>query len=593
MQIAAQGGVSDELAAAAAGQESIDSVIADSTGAALASWIATIATPPTIVVPSDMLVEATDTGGATVNFAVTAFDVGGETLTPAVDHPSGSLFPLGITTVTATATDSLGDTGITQFTVDVVDTTPPTIALPANIVVEATSGNGAYVVVPQATATDPLDPNPTVAEDQSSGIFPLGVTTLNVTATDAAGNVSQGSFTITVQDTTPPVIAVPANLVVEANTTGGAVVGLPQVTATDAVDPNPIISEDQSSGFFPLGTTTVNITATDFSGNQSSSSYTVTVQDTTPPTINTPASLVVEANTIGGAQVTLSQATATDICDPNPRVTEDHTSGFFPLGTTTVNVMAADASGNESQSSFTVTVVDTTPPVLSLPANLTVEANTTGGALVTLPTATAVDICDPNPTVTQDQSSGFFPLGTTTVDVTATDASGNAATGAYTVTVVDTTPPTLTLPANLVVEANQAGGTQVTLPQATATDIADPNPLITYDQSSGLFPIGTTTVDVMASDASGNAASGSFNVTVQDTTPPLLTTPANIVVNADSPRVRRSSNLRSPRSRRRSEPGRYSGPGVGRLPHRHDNRQRDRQRPIRRDEQYELHGYRD
>ena len=61
-------------------------------------------------------------------------------------------------------------------------------------------------------------------------------------------------------------------------------------------------------------------------------------------------------------------------------MTEDHSSGFFPLGTTTINVSASDASGNQSTSSFTVTVVHTTPPTLTLPANLTVEANTIGGA---------------------------------------------------------------------------------------------------------------------------------------------------------------------------------------------------------------------
>ena len=88
-------------------------------------------------------------------------------------------------------------------------------------------------------------------------------------------------------------------------------------------------------------------------------------------------------------------------------------------------------------------MVDTTPPVLTVPAGITVEEDTTGGADVTLPEATATDIVDPAPAVSCDQSSGFFPLGTTTVTCTATDASGNSSSGSYTVTVVDTTPPYL------------------------------------------------------------------------------------------------------------------------------------------------------
>ena len=482
--------------------------------------------------PANVVVAAAGPNGAAADFTVTAFDVGGETLTPTLNDPSGSIFPIGTTTVTASATDALGNTAQASFDVTVEDTTPPTLTLPANVVVQATSAAGAQVTVPQATATDPVDPNPTVTEDQSSGVFPLGTTVVHVMATDAAGNLSQGSFTITVQDTTPPLINTPANLVVEANTPGGAEVNLPQATATDAIDPAPAVAEDHSSGFFPLGVTAVNVTATDLAGNVSQSSFTITVVAAVPPTIDTPANLVVEANTTGGAEVILPQATATDPADPNPVVAEDHSSGFFPLGTTAVNITATDFLGNQSTSSFTVTVQDTTPPTINTPANLVVEADASGGAQVTLPQATATDTFDPNPVVSEDHSSGFFPLGTTTVNVSASDASDNQSTSSFTVTVVDTTPPTITLPANLTVEANTIGGAQVTLPTPTATDISDPDPTVTQDQSSGFFPLGTTTVDVTATDASGNAATGAYTVTVVDSTPPTLALPANIVVEA-------------------------------------------------------------
>ena len=125
---------------------------------------------------------------------------------------------------------------------------------------------------------------------------------------------------------------------------------------------------------------------------------------------------------------------------------------------TLVHVAATDASGNVSTAIYTVTVHDTTAPVLTLPANLVIEANTTRGADVTLPQATAVDVADPSPVVSEDQSSGFFALGVTTVHVTAVDASGNASTGSFTLTVKDTTPPVLVVPPNLVVQATLQGG---------------------------------------------------------------------------------------------------------------------------------------
>jgi hypothetical protein len=535
VSIVAQTQVAGDLAKAAAGQTSIDTVLANDTGAALESAIAATPTPPTVVTPMNLVVAATSAAGATVDFTTQAFDIAGETLTPTTSIASGSVFPIGVTTVSATATDSLGDTVTTTFTVTVADSTPPTLTVPASFTVEANTTGGATVTLPQATATDPVDPNPTVTEDQSSGFFPLGTTTVNVTATDSAGNVSTGTFTITVVDTTPPSLTVPTNLVVEANTTGGANVVLPPAIASDSADPNPRVAEDQASGFFPLGTTTVNVTATDASGNTTTGTFTVTVTDSTPPVINVPSNLIVEANTTGGANVVLPQATATDIADPNPTVSEDHSSGFFPLGTTTVDVTATDASGNSSTGAFTVTVMDTTAPTLTLPANLIVQANTTGGANVTLPTVTATDVADPNPTVTEDRSSGLFPLGTTAVDVTATDASGNVTTSVFTVTVVNTTPPTLTVPKNVVVEANTLGGAFVTLPAATATDVADPNPLVTYDHFSGFYPIGTTTIGVTATDSSGNTSTGDFTVTVLSDTPPTLTLPNNVVVEAAGP----------------------------------------------------------
>jgi hypothetical protein len=533
VSIVAQAQVAGDLAKAAAGTVPIDTIAANDTGAPLESAFAATATPPTLVVPMSVTAAATSPSGAQVSYTTQAYDIAGETLTPTNSIASGSSFPIGVTTVTTTATDSLGDTASATFTVTVKDSTPPTITLPANLTVEANTTGGANVTLPQATATDPVDPAPVVSEDHATGFFALGTTTVKVKATDAAGNVSTGAFTVTVVDTTPPTLSLPANLKVEANTKGGANVTLPQATATDTADPQPTVTEDKSSGFFPLGTTTIHVTASDASGNTSTGTFTVTVLDTTPPTLGVPPGLVVEANTTGGTSVTLPAVTATDVADPRPTVTEDHSSGFFPLGTTTVKVTATDASGNTSTGSFNVTVVDTTPPTLSLPKDQVVQANTTGGATVTLPAATATDVADPHPTVTADHAPGFFPLGTTPVHVTATDASGNVSTGTFTVTVINTTPPTLTLPKSLVVQANTAGGAFVTLPTATATDVADPIPLVSYDHSSGFFAMGTTTVAVTATDSSGNTSTGDFTVSVVNHTPPTLSLPVNVVVEAN------------------------------------------------------------
>ena len=84
---------------------------------------------------------------------------------------------------------------------------------------------------------------------------------------------------------------------------------------------------------------------------------------------------------------------------------------------------------------FTLTSADTTPPVLSVPANIVTNATSAAGAMVNF-VVTATDDVDPHPSVSCDHTSGStFPIGSTTVTCTATDISGNLATKSFTVVV--------------------------------------------------------------------------------------------------------------------------------------------------------------
>jgi hypothetical protein len=169
---------------------------------------------------------------------------------------------------------------------------------------------------------------------------------------------------------------------------------------------------------------------------------------------------------------------------------------------------------------FTVTKHDATPPVLSLPDSLVLEATGPAGAVATF-AATATDAVDGEVVVAYSHQPGsVFPLGTTSVTVTAVDLSGNLATGGFTVTVRDTTPPELSVPADQVLEATGPAGAVATF-AATATDLVDGSVPVVFSPASGsVFPIGVTVVQVTATDRASNARSGSFRVTVRDTTAP-------------------------------------------------------------------------
>ena len=162
--------------------------------------------------------------------------------------------------------------------------------------------------------------------------------------------------------------------------------------------------------------------------------------DTTAPVVTAPADIIVEGNTAGGYSGDIGTATATDDVDSNPTVNND-APVVFPLGATTVIWTATDDSDNSATVTQSVTVVDTTAPVVTVPADITVEGNTAGGYSGDIGTATATDDVDSNPTVNND-APVVFPLGATTVIWTATDDSDNSATATQSVTVVDTTPET-------------------------------------------------------------------------------------------------------------------------------------------------------
>jgi hypothetical protein len=108
---------------------------------------------------------------------------------------------------------------------------------------------------------------------------------------------------------------------------------------------------------------------------------------------------------------------------------------IFRLGTTPVLCSAADGSGNTGSASFTVTVRDTTAPLLTLPAPITKAATSSSGAAVSF-TASASDLVSGAVAPVCSPASGStFAVGTATVTCTATDAAGNAASGTFTVTV--------------------------------------------------------------------------------------------------------------------------------------------------------------
>jgi len=184
------------------------------------------------------------------------------------------------------------------------------------------------------------------------------------------------------------------------------------------------------------------------------------------------------------------------------------------LDAAVANSNSDNASVLLNSGSTCVTPIDSTPPTLGLPSNVTAEATGPSGAAVSY-SASATDNMDPHPSVSCSPSSGStFALGTNLVQCTATDATGNHASGGFNVTVVDTTPPKLTLPQNMTLDATSPQGALVNF-STGASDIVDLHPTVSCSPTSGsIFAIQTTVVQCVARDASHNSSQGSFSVTI-------------------------------------------------------------------------------
>lgn len=236
-------------------------------------------TPPDVHTPTGLAAEATSADGAVVHFDATASDLVDGDVQPACSTPSGSTFPLGSTLVTCTATDAHGNEGVGRFEVVVKDATAPALTLPDTIVAEATSADGAPVSY-DASATDLVDgPVGVTCSSPSGATFSLGATTVDCSATDAAGNTGTGSFEVHVLDTTAPTLQLPEFVDANATTKQGGVVTY-DVGATDMAGGDATADCAPASGsWFATGTTTVTCTATDVRGNTSEpQSFTVTVK---------------------------------------------------------------------------------------------------------------------------------------------------------------------------------------------------------------------------------------------------------------------------------------------------------------------------
>jgi gliding motility-associated-like protein len=361
---------------------------------------------------------------------------------------------IGPNTVTLTVTDNSGNISTCNAIVTVLDSDTP-VALCKNITVNLNAAGTVNITGADVDngSNDPDGIASLVVAPSTFSCLNIGPNNVILTVTDNTGNSSTCNSIVTVVDNFMPTISCPGNWNTFTNPgICGAVVNYLAPVVTDNCS---VIVTAQTSGFasgsvFPVGTTTNTFLVTDGSGNTATCSFTVTVTDNEDPVITLPVPPVI--NSVAGCQAPIPAIAATfsDNCTPlgNLVVSQLPVAGtMVGLGITTVTITATDLTGNSASSNIDVIVVDGTKPVITTPADITLNLNNNCQALVPdfLGSLVVSDNCTASGAITKTQTpvAGTIITGvsSTNILIEATDASGNKESVTVLFITKDVTPP--------------------------------------------------------------------------------------------------------------------------------------------------------
>ena len=499
-------------------------------------------TAPTIVCPANLTIECTDSSEPTNTGTATATDICDNDVT--ITYNDATLVGDCETVITRTwtATDDCGNTDDCTQTITLTDTTNPVISCPGNITVECNTPINPNMTGGIASASDNCDTDVAISFEEVVLVTTDCETLFNwvFTATDNCGNTATCTQLVTVTDTTPPEITCPADKIIECNTsTDTADTGM--ATGMDSCDDGVDIAYSDETNVVDDCTTIITRTwsATNDCGAVTTCNQTITITDSQAPMIACPDDVIVECDNPTNPSAT-GFATATDNCDTDIAIAfVDITIQINDCETIIERTFTAtDNCGNSESCMQTIKILDTINPLISCPADVTVECNTS-----TDPTVTG------EPTAS-DNCASITDLTFTFVDVNSTidactnqiertwstvDACGNAATCVQTITITDTTLPLITCPADMTIECTDSTDPTNT-GMATATDNCDLDLIISYADVTTVLDVCQTQIkrSWTVVDNCGNEAFCTQTILVTDFTAPMIACPADISVNCNT-----------------------------------------------------------
>ena len=451
----------------------------------------------------------------------------------------------GTYTITWTYNDGNGNASTQTQTVVVDDTTAPVPVEEAlaevkgacSVSVTAPTANDNCAGVITATTTDPL----TYTQQ--------GTYTITWTYDDGNGNTATQTQTVVIKDTTAPEISgciVEDMLVI----TSGCEAILPdyasQLSVSDNCSNGITLSQTPSAGTnLTAGNHVVTISATDMAGNTTNCIVNVTVADESKPVFTVvPENIEIECGLEGNDELVnnwLNSAVASDNCQSITLINDMASlEAICEAGeAVTVTWTATDNSGNKTTASATLTIRDTRIPTFGAVENMTVECDGTGN-LEDYENFKSQFLADsPEDVVTFEEvmTPGCGNTQSIAVTATATTLTGGQSTATATFTIIDTTPPTLVVPANMAIEADENcewDAQPAVTGMATASDACSGENGVTVTYQDEVTELGGGQHEIVrtwtVTDACGNEANGQQVITVagSNAAPVLTLNPIDI-----------------------------------------------------------------
>ena len=442
-----------------------------------------------------------------------------------IDVSSFDCASVGDNSVVLTVTDGEGNSNTATVTVTVLDTIAPTASTQDITVSLDATGN-------VSIATTDIDNGSSDACGVSLALdittfdcTNVGANTVTLIVTDASGNSSTATATVTVEDNTAPTLSI-QDISVSLDATGSATISTTDVD-TGTSDNCGIASLSLSKTAFScsdIGSEYVTFTATDVNGNSSIDSVLVTIADDTAPTV-IGQDLTVYLDASGSASITASSVDngSSDNCSIASTSIDVSSFDCASVGDNSVVLTVTDGEGNSNTATVTVTVLDTIAPTAST-QDITVSLDASGSVSIT-----AADIdngSSDNCTTNLSLDITDFDctnIGTNTVTLTVTDDSGNSSTATATVTVGDNTAPTLSIQ-DISVSLDSTGSATISTSDVD-TGTSDNCGIASLSLSKTAFSCsdtGSEYVTFTATDVNGNSSVDSVLVTITDDIAPTV-----------------------------------------------------------------------